>query len=78
MMMFTHGNQSFSLEPVFDDNPSLDKLEVEGHNIHNNRKILINIDGRLHSIVEIPATKSPQKDQLERGGNDHIHIIICK
>ena len=81
MMTFILGNKSISVEPedVFEDDPSLDNLEVKGHSksIHNNSKILINIDGRLHSIVEIPRTQSPQKDQLDGGGNNHIHIAMC-
>ena len=73
MITFTHGNKSFSLAPgSFVDNHLLDTedatTERNKGNAYNSKSVtLLNIDGSLHSIVEIP-TKTRQIIKLNEGG----------
>ena len=80
MITFTHGNRSFSLEPSDFFNPSLYKTDqdpISGNDKKNIKDIrsnnnmneikLLNIDGRLHSFVERPTTKSHHSIPLYKG-----------
>ena len=72
---FTHGNKSFSLEPVKVislDNTTLDIKKdkaADGRKKNNNiQSKLFIIDGRLHSLSENPSRKSRQSAELDKGG----------
>lgn len=84
MITFTHDNKSFSLEPSDFFSPSLykidhdpisgnDKMSINDIKSNNNMNEikLLNIDGRLHSLVEIP-TKSYPSIPLDKGVRIHF------